>query len=257
MTLLRTRMSRNNHVKTSFIRSLIALSIFSFPALASEHLSAVASEWPPYALTKTKPYSGIDMDLTHIIGQRLGQKIELKRCSFKRCLAETEVGSVDIISGIAKNKEREQYLTYTDTPYSHVEVVFLVRKGEASLVQNYEDLYKFKVGTVVKSEYFEPFNSDPKINRYQVSEEAILLHMLANKRIDVIIGTNPNIDYQTLKLGYSDKFETVEYNTGVSVPIYYAISKKSPHTSKIGQIDQIIKELIADGQMERIHSKYK
>ena len=239
---------------------LLITSVWARSALASSDTISIkhaTGHWPPYSMDLTKEDPGIDIDLVREITRRTGIEIFQKKCSFKRCLAEGEVGGVDIVTGLGYTDERARYLDYIQTPYSNVNVEFYVRKGDADLIQNYEDLYQLKVGRVVKSHYFEPFNSDNKIQSYEASEESILLLMLANKRLDVIIGTNPNLDYEALKLGLDGQFETTVYSPSSDVTLHLAFSRKSPFVNLKPEFERVLKEILKDGTLDEIHAKYK
>lgn len=251
-----SKMSKGSHTSMVVQVFVAAMLIWCLPISAAV-LKHAAGHWPPYSLTNEKPYSGIDLDLVSELSKRTGLTTELKRCSFKRCLAEGEAGGVDIVTGIAHTEERARYLEYMSLPYSMVEVTFYVRKGDANLIQSYQDLYQHKVGRVVKSHYFEPFNSDEKIDSYEASEESILLLMLANNRLDVIIGTNPNLSYEALKLGLNDKFEPASYSPNHKVPVYLAFSKKSPHLAELLKFEQALGTMLEDGTLTDIHARYK
>jgi len=216
------------------------------------------TDWQPFTIGKEAPFGGIDVDIAREIAKRLNLNLDLRACPFRRCLRLAERGVIDMISGIAFNKKRSKYLDYLrERPYGKVSVAFYVRTGHAGLISSYEDLREHMVGMVRGSHYFDRFNKDESVRKYQAATEAVLLPMLAGDRLSVIVGTNPNLDYQILKAGYKGQFESVEYNPQQEVPIYFALSRKSPLKRYKHEIAAAFDDMRSDGTLEIIYSKYK
>ncbi|WP_419904522.1 substrate-binding periplasmic protein [Kiloniella sp.] len=237
--------------------SLLGYLFSSTYALAADKIHYGISHWPPYGLTEQKQIAGINYDVGLEISNRLGIEFIIRDCPFKRCLVEMEHGELDLMSGIARNPEREKYMAYAETPYSAVAVVFYVRKGETARLKSYDDLYKLRVGYVSKSHYFEPFNSDSKVPKVDVDKEQRLLPMLHSGRIDTYVGTDPNASYEILTMGYKEKLEKALFNPKKEVPVYFATSRRSRHVALTSRISEIIFDMHEDGTMRKIHEKYQ
>lgn len=220
-------------------------------------IKVATTNWQPFMISDTDQITGIDAEITQLIMERLRATTIFRRCPFKRCLAEMEKGVLDLQSGIAFNEERNKYLLYLKPSYSKVSVKFYTKAGKNSILSRYADLYKIKVGSVVKSHYFEPFNSDLKINKHEAFKEEDLFPLLQKERVNVIIGTNPNLDYQILQHGLKGEFEATKYDPQKEVPLYFAISRKSPLISYAEQISEILQKLKDNGIIEKIESKYR
>lgn len=242
-------------LRPALTAGLVALML---PAgVQAAELKFALSNWAPFSFHEDGNYDGIDLDVAREIGKRLGYEITVRPCTFKRCLKEMELGLLDMQSGIARNPEREVYMAYAETPYHAVSVAFHVRRGEAGRLSRYEDLYSLRVGAVVASHYFERFNKDSSLEKFEVTSEQMLLPMLAAGRIDTYVGTNPNAAYDILKRGYKDRIEEAAYSPGEEVPIYFAISRKSPNIDLLAEVNQAIQDIHGDGTMEQILDKYR
>lgn len=239
--------------------SLVFLATYAQAQDTARHtLRFPVTDWQPFTIGKEAPFGGIDVDIAREIAERLNFKLELRACPFRRCLRLAEMGAIDMMSGVAFNEERAQYLDYLkDRPYGRVAVAFYVRTGQADLISSYDDLKEHLVGMVRGSHYFAPFNTDETVRKYQAPTEVALLPMLAGQRLDVIVGTNPNLDYQILKAGYKGKFEAADYDPKQEVPIYFALSRNSPLQGYKRKIEIVFDEMRADGTLEAIYSRYK
>ncbi|RED49751.1 substrate-binding periplasmic protein [Aestuariispira insulae] len=234
----------------------LSLCLNFLPAKAQEVHFAL-NHWPPFGLTEGDQEAGIDIDIGREIAKRMQFTLNVRKCPFKRCLTEMEVGLLDLQAGIARNEERAKYMHYAETPYHHVSVVFHVRKGEGERLTRYEDLRGLRIGAVAKSHYFDPFNHDENLIKIEVPEEKQLPAMLAAGRIDTYVGTNPNASYDVLTRGFKDRLELAPYQPEADVPVYFAISRKSPLISRIDELNQVIISLHEEGVIEEIVAKYR
>ena len=146
--------------------SILMLVFFSQITFAkTTELTVGTDAWPPFRILDDRYYRGIDFDLLQEIEKRLNVKIKIKRYPWSRILHNLKSGDVDFMTGLAKRKEREKYVTYTSTPYYTCSTVFYVKKGNANMIEKYEDLYKFPIAHVANSAYFKKFDEDKKLNK--------------------------------------------------------------------------------------------
>lgn len=215
------------------------------------------TDWPPFTIGSEAPFAGIDVDIALALERELGMKIQFRSCPFKRCLEEVRNGVIDLISGIAINDERQKYMDYIRYPYTQVSVAFYVLTGMSSLISDYEGLKDLQIGLVYGSHYFEPFNSDQSLNKFGVHRESQLLPMLAKGRIDTMIGTTPNLDYEIKQAGYKGRFEAAQYSPGVDVAIHFALSKRSRFLHYKPGIRAVLERLELSGELDQIVSHYR
>jgi len=255
-------MTETKRISLFFGLAVLVLSLFLGTKTQAERdiieIRFPVTDWQPFTIGNKPPFSGIDVDVAREIAKDLGAKLFLQYCPFKRCLAKAEKGDLDLISGIAYNDERATYLDYIrEESYGAVEVAFYVKAGNRDILETYDDLKGMEVGMVRSSHYFEPFNSDTSLKKYEAHVEALLLPLLDSGRLQAIIGTNPNLAYQALQLGYKGKFEVSAFSPGISVPIYFAFSQKSSLRKLKPRIVQILINMKNDGRMNAIYDRYR
>ena len=151
------------------------------PLVSGQEVKFALNHWPPYSISDDGQLGGIDLDVGREIARRMEFTLSVRKCPFKRCLTEMEKGVLDLQSGIARNEERAQYMSYAEQPYHQVSVVFHVRKGESERLKTYQDLKRMRVGMVAKSHYFDPFNGDDSLTKMEVAEERLLLPMFGGR----------------------------------------------------------------------------
>ncbi|WP_319522663.1 transporter substrate-binding domain-containing protein [uncultured Desulfosarcina sp.] len=255
-------MQRDRVIAILFISTL---SIFLFTSAGqgvcqNKPLVLVTGQWPPFRISdETRPFGlrGIDIDLASKTFQTLGLDITIERHPWARCLALMRSGMADLTSGIAYTAERDQYLLYVPVSYYTVRPVFYAQKGKSHILRKYDDLYGFMVGYVLGSAYFEPFNSDFRISKIGVSKEAQLIPMLRLGRVDVSIGTEPNLSYDIARLGYKGALEPTQYQPQEETELFFAISRKSPAVSYAQKIERILEQFVSDGVVDEIVNEYR
>jgi polar amino acid transport system substrate-binding protein len=223
-------------------------------------LIMVTENWPPFRIAdQSNPsgFVGIDVDIIKKLSESLGIIIEIRRHPWARAVEQMRSGQADLISGIAYTPERETFMHFVPVSYYAVRPVFYVRKGKGRLIRSYQDLYGPSVGYSLSSAYFEPFNSDPRISKVGLSTEVQLLHVLALGRVDVIIGTDPNMSYEVARLGYRNDLESTLYQPPNKTELFIALSRKSPAMALASEIEQALRRLVDQGAIEEIINAYR
>ncbi len=166
-------------------------------------------------------------------------------------------GQADMVTGAARTAEREEFMHYIPVSYCAVRPVFYTRKGQGLSIRTYQDLYGRKIGYSLNSAYFEPFNSDTRLDKVGLSTEQQLLQVLALKRLDMVIGTDPNISYDTARLGYSEKLEPTAYAPPEKTELFITLSRKSPAMALAPKIELALRKLMDEGTIGEIQERYR
>jgi len=238
-------------------------TLLSFPCPSYSKITRivmVTENWPPFRISdESSPsgFRGIDIEIAERLSEALDIRIEIERYPWARALEQIRNGKADIISGIAYDKDRESFMYYVPVSYCSVSPVFYTLKGKGDLIRSYNDLHGPSVGYSINSVYFEPFDSDTQIKKTGFSTEDQLLKVLALGRIDVIIGTDPNISYESARLGYGDVIEPAAYQPAEKIELFIALSRKSKVMSIAGDIEKALRRLMYDGTIHGILDSYR
>jgi polar amino acid transport system substrate-binding protein len=220
----------------------------------------VTEHWPPFRINDENSPSGfreIDIDIAQKLSESLGKPIEIQRHPWARSLEQMRSGQADMITGIAHTPERESFMYYIPVSYYAVRPVFYTQKGKGHLIQSYQDLHGPSVGYSLNSAYFKPFDSDSQIKKVGLSTENQLLQVLALGRMDVIIGTEPNISYDIARLGYRSVLEQTAYQPPDKTDLFIALSRKSPVMDLSQKIEDALRLLITNGAIDKIINTYR
>jgi polar amino acid transport system substrate-binding protein len=166
-------------------------------------------------------------------------------------------GKADLISGVLKRPEREEYMIFIEPPYKTESIkAFYIRKDKKISIQKYEDLYRLKIGVQAGVKYFERFDADPNIQKEEAGNDLSNFRKLAIGRIDAVISTETQADYLITTQGFKEKFKKAKYKYSASLPVYFAISKKSAYAKQALQFSEIVKKLVEEKVFETIVENY-
>lgn len=221
------------------------------------YLVAAFSVWEPFVIEEEDGRQhGIDIGLLTEIAKRLGLELHLHPCPWRRCLKTLEDGYIDVLTSFAYTDERAEFAYYIKPSYSEVTPVFYYNRNNPVKIADYIDLRHLTVGAVVDSRYFEPFDSDTSLDKFEAGSEIILLRMLSAKRLDAIVGSDSNADFEIRKNHMEDVIAKAPYRSGHRNEIHMAISRKSPLMTRTEQIAEIMQDLLDEGFIDRLHEQY-
>lgn len=163
--------------------------------------------WPPFRFVTQNNISGIDDDLWQKLSQAMNFKIEYIRCPWKRCLDMMRSGQIDAMSGLAWREARAVYIEYTNPAYYRCSPRFYLRRGEEHILKNQQDLSKLNIGMVRGSAYYPAFDNNDALQKTQMTQEHVLLQLLAAQRIDTYVGTDCQADYELAHSQWKQSFK--------------------------------------------------
>ncbi len=238
----------------------MALTLVGVRAEAQTRVLMVTDTWPPFRMEETSfgtIKDGIDFQVIRRIGEELGLELEIQYHPWARALELLRVGRADLMTGVAYSPERDEYLLYVPTPYAAVRPALYTRAGMASTVRSYGDLAGKTIGQSAASVYFEPYDSDGSLDKLNLQYEEQLLRMLVLGRVDVVVGTEPNIGWDASRLGLSGLVEPALFRPDASTELFIVVSERSPLVARSGEIDAILRRMLASGEIDAIMAAYR
>ncbi|MCP4679971.1 MAG: amino acid ABC transporter substrate-binding protein [Deltaproteobacteria bacterium] len=235
-------------------------SVFLNPYLSSaEELIYVSTYYPPYDIHLRKgDVSGIDYDIFVEVAKRLGLKLKVIKCPWRRCLSMLEEGKADVAGAVSKKPSFEVFLHFVEPAYfKEKSFAYYFRKGEGNRVQKHEDLYKLKtIGYERGAANYKRFNEDKRLKKKDIIKSVQLFMMLEVGRLDAVLGNELTFDYLIASLGFAGKFEKAPFKYTSRWGEYLVVSKKSPHAGKLSLISKIFKEIKESGRFDSYVKKY-
>lgn len=238
------------------MKQFLCILLLISTLFAMDTVTVATEIWAPFRIKKNDIFSGIDIDIIEKIGEEMGIHFEIVQLPWVRCLHKMKNGDVDIMAGLAYTEERAQYITYSDNYYYQCNASFYTLKSDTVEINKYEDLQGLVIGFTRGSAYFEPFNSDTTLHKKDFHGENNLLQLLLNKRINTMIGTDCQVNYDIKQHGYASDIIQQPYTPDDNIKLFFGVSKASPFIKRWGEFNSVLNRLNSEGFIIKSADKY-
>ena len=193
--------------------------------------------------------TGFEYDLADALAGKLGVKAEMVQNQWEGLVPGLQRGNFDIImNGLEITPEHQQQIAMSRPYYAYAQQI-MVRK-ETEGVQQLEDLKGKAVGvlaaTVAQRLVEKMGGVDVRV--YPGNVESF--RDLSNRRIDAVLLDLP------IALYYSRTEQALKSAGQPFAPGFYGIGVRKEDQSLLEAINRAISELIVDGGLERIYTRY-
>lgn len=239
---------------------LVLMLACCFPLRADEPapLRVMTDLWPPFRMQGADgALQGLDIDLLNQLSQRTGLRFTVQRAPWARGLAALEQGRADLMTGLAKTPEREAYIDYLPQPYYGCSPRFYTTPERAPILRDYGQLAGLNVGYVLESAYFEPFDSDRDLNKVAVTTETQLLDMLVRGRLQAVIGTDCQVDYQLRDPQWVNRVVKAAYRPTARTELYIGFSRQRGLSAEYRKLSEALGQLQAEGWIAQAARRYQ
>ena len=214
--------------------------------------------YPPfesYASDGVTP-EGLDIDLAHAIGEKLGLEVEFIDTAFDTIFAGIGTNYDCVISAVTINDQRREEMAFS-SPYIKNYQTVVVRADSDLVVTGFESLDGHSVSVqagTTSNDYMTQFIDSGSLNSTLVPNEKVLtcFTQLENGEVDAVLcdssvaqnylAQNPDV----YKVAWTQETDAEEFGV--------AVSKKN--TELQSDISKAIDELEADGTLEEIRNKW-
>lgn len=213
--------------------------------------------YPPYHWEVNGEIIGASHDVTKLILEELHISSESRAVGpWKRVLKNARQGEIDLVMGLKKVPEREEYLEFTNSPFFENPVVVFVAKGKEFPFNQWKDLIGKYGNLNLGDRHGKEF--DDFVSKYLMIQRVPGLKtnfkMLLKNRADYFItGLYPGRSFLVTsgldkQISYLPKY----IHSGV---IHHGFSKKSACRQLIPYFDKRLKELWEDGTTKKLMEK--
>lgn len=242
-------------------RRVLLLWLISCGAWAQqvgEPLRVVTDYWPPFRMQGVGgSLEGLDIDLLDELQRRTGLRFEVRLQPWARALEDMRRGQADLMTGLARTAEREQYIDYLQPSYHACAPRLYGSPARAASIRDYRQLSGLRIGYVLQSAYFEPFDSDRGLTKIGVKNEEQLLQMQLRGRIELLIGTDCQVDFQLRDPQLARQLVKLAYSPPQQTLLFVGMSRASARLAERELLAGALHSLLRDGWMERAARRYR
>jgi diguanylate cyclase (GGDEF)-like protein/PAS domain S-box-containing protein len=186
------------------------------------------AEFPPYNFYKNDKPQGYTVDYMNLMAKNLGVKIEfISQKSWKEYLDMLKNGQLDIIPHIAINKERSEFVDFTNIEHVDYKPSLAVRKGSG--INSFNDL-KDKTISVLDKSFLQTILKDkyPNQKLYLAATTIEGVEAVSNGKADAFIGNLATTEYY-INENWLSNLETIQLENIQYIPkdeiLYMGVSK--------------------------------
>ena len=215
---------------------------------------ATNAEFPPYEYHEGDNIVGIDAEIAAAIAEKIGMELEIADVDFDSIIPGVQEGKYDMgMAGMTVTDERLEKVAFSDTYAKGVQVVIVKADGK---IKSLDDVEGKKVG-VQQGTTGDIYASDTvenggygEENVTKYANGALAVEALKAGKVDcVIIDNEPAKAYVKANEGLAI-LDTEYANED------YAICFAKENTELQKKVNDALKELIADGSVQKIVDKY-
>lgn len=217
---------------------------------------ATNAEFPPYEYMEDGKIVGIDAEIAAAIAEKLGKELKIENVDFDSIIIGVQEGKYDFaMAGLTVTEDRKEQVDFTDT-YATGKQVIIVKEG--SKITKADDLFaegaNHKIGVQLATTgdlYCTWDIEDEKlgtVERYNKGADAVIA--LQSGKVDCVV-----IDNEPAKV-FVDQNEGLKILETEYIIEDYAAAVGKKNTELMDDINGALKELIADGSVQKIIDKY-
>jgi len=244
------------------MKSLVLLSLLLLvpPCQAEPVLRADYRERPPEMQLQDGQRRGPLISVLDTAAQRLGLRIEWRYAPFVRSLEDLKSGRIDLVPRVLFTQARTAYVHYLPAIGTQRKSIrFIVKPGQESALRRYADLRGRVIGAKRGTAYFEPFDSDDRLNKSLVTDDYLLAGMFRAGRLDALAVLDAEaIEAQFRRIGFSD-YGYADYQYEQSIGNYFGASLRLYRGEKKALYDRLAQELRRmrdSGEIASIYNRY-
>ena len=210
---------------------------------------ATNAEFPPYEYHEGDAVVGIDAEIAKLIADKLGMELKIEDVAFDSIIPGVQARKYDMgMAGMTVNEERLQSVNFSESYATGVQVVIV---NEGGSIASLDDIAGKKIGVQTSTTgdiYASDDFGDENVVKFDSGAAAV--EALKSGKVDcVIIDNEPAKSYVAANEGL--KILETEYAVED-----YAICFAKENTELQEKVNAALKELIADGSVQKIIDKY-
>ncbi len=217
---------------------------------------ATNASFPPYEFYEGGKIAGIDAEIAAAIAEKLGLELKIEDMEFDSIITAVKTGKADMgMAGMTVTPDRLEEVNFTATYSTGVQVVIV---SEDSAIASVDDLFadgaSFTIGVQrnTTGDLYTTWDLEDEgkatIDRYSKGADAVMA--LKTGKVDCVV-----IDNEPAKAFVAENEGLIILDTEYVLEDYAAAMSKN-NEALFAAVDKALKELIADGTVAEIISKY-
>lgn len=220
---------------------------------AGKIVMATSPDFPPFETLDGDKVVGIEVEIMEIVAEKLGVELEIQQIDFDSVLSGIQAAKFDVgVSGITVTAARQKNMLFTK-PYYEAAQAIVVKEGSTIASKADLDGKKVSVQSGTTAEDFCTTNSYA-VSSYKANADAQMA--LVNDKVDAWVIDNCTAMEMVEKYNAENDSKLVILSEAMTTEPY-AFAFAFGSEDLVAEIDKIVAELLADGTVENIFTKYE
>ncbi|MBF0528849.1 MAG: transporter substrate-binding domain-containing protein [Deltaproteobacteria bacterium] len=213
------------------------------------------SDWAPFNFNENGVPKGFSIDYIKLAAQKIGLEIRfINGPSWNEFLEMTKKGEMDIMLNIAKSPERQQFLEFTASYITMVQMLYT--RKDFPPVASIKDLYGKRFAVPKGFFLHEALKAHPQIEIVEASDTSDAIRAVSIGKADVLYDLMPVVDYITKQLQINNlkvggNLGLVE--EGQPIPLHIAVRKDQKIL--LGILEKGMAS-ITEEELRKLHEKW-
>jgi polar amino acid transport system substrate-binding protein len=239
----------------------LSLSPIAAPAQAApeRELRVVGTRFERiYERQPNGEFTGMGVELVRLAAQRFGYQVRFELFPWRRAQHLVTEGAADVLVGPYKSAERLKTMRFSKQAFFQDQVAFYVRALEMPLWEgDYAALRDKRIAILNGWSYGAAFTAAlPRLHTSVTNTVESGLQMLLHSHVDLFASNRRDTDPVVLALGATDKLLALA--PLIDVQDGYLACPLKPRLGALAtQLDRLLEELKARGELNRLAKKYE
>lgn len=237
----------------------IVVTVLIYSNCWAQELQIVSDPYPPLGyVNKNGEIVGITVEIIRALLKETQINGTFRMLPWARAYKLAQTDENIAIYTLAKNKERERLFKLVGPVIQSKYYLFKLKKRHDIQLDSLSDAEKYLVGVVTdyySHKYLLSREFKEEKNFEKVHNSELNLRKFAAERVDLLISTEVDFNYQVIELGYDlNHFEKALFVT--SADSYIGFSRKT-NNEIVKRFEQALDKIRADGTYDKILDRYR
>ncbi len=202
---------------------------------------------PPLVWKQGKSVTGAAIELAEMVIHGMGLKMRaLHMGPLARVQKQAERGQVDVVSGVFKNEEFQEYLVYANAPFIKSQIAAFTLRSNPLVIDTWGDMIGYQGGTIRGASYGRKFNRFVKKNLTLNKSPRLemLFGQLQKGRVDFILyQITPGLSVAE-EMGIGGQVQFFLPRPAIQLNIYIAMAKSSPCIHLLPNLNREVRKIM-------------
>ncbi|MBF0211561.1 MAG: transporter substrate-binding domain-containing protein, partial [Desulfamplus sp.] len=213
------------------------------------------TDWAPFNFNEKGVPKGFSIDYMTLLAQKTGLEIKfINGPSWDQFLDMIKQGELDVMLNIAKSPEREEFLQYTPSYVSMIQMLYT--RADFPTVSSIKELYGKKFA-VPKGFFLQEVlqKNHPQIEIVEVPDTSASIRAVSVGKADALFDLMPVVDYITNQLQITNLKVGGDLGLEESKPIPLHIGVRKEMKTLVSIIDKGM-AAISEDEIQKLHEKW-